>query len=118
MRKLTKAHFNYLARKINRSFLIWEERYLENLDNNTPIINFSHLMFMTCTVNAHQTIEVQKHIKRIISDIHEECEDKEYKHFNHSFNCFMKRLCEKLKAQNPKFNESQFRKACTKGSIQ
>lgn len=119
MRKLTKAHFNHLARIINKSFLEWEKKYLNDVDNKLDtIINFSWVMLINVKVNKHSTAEVQKTILSIVEPMYDEVNNKKYQHFNHSFNCFMKRLCVELKKQNPKFVESKFREACTKGSIQ
>lgn len=119
MRKLTKAHFNFLARQINSQFLKYENVYLGDVDNKlNGVANFSWVMHITFKINKHQTPEVHKTITYIMSDLFQEVKDKKYQHFNHSFNCFMKRLCAELKKQNPKFVESKFREACTKGSIQ
>lgn len=119
MRKLTKAHFNYLARHINLRFLKYEKAFLEDIDNNFKgIPNFSWIMKVQGTFNPHQTPEVDKAVRAILDKLYEEVKFKKYEHFNHSFNCFMKRLCVELKKQNPKFVESKFREACTKGSIQ
>lgn len=119
MRKLTKAHFNHLARIINKSFLGWEKKYLGDVDNELHnIVNFSWAMSINVKIYRHSTAEVQKTILSIVEPLYEEVINKKYEHFNHSFNCFMKRLCVELKKQNPKFVESKFREACTKGSIQ
>ncbi|AII27535.1 hypothetical protein Q21_gp58 [Vibrio phage VPp1] len=118
MRKLTKAHFNYLARRINGKFLKYEEKALKDLHGKELVIHFSWVMLIDSKFNKHNTPAVQEHITSIMSSLYNEVKGKKYGHFNHSFNCFMKRLCAELKKQNPKFVESKFREACTKGSIQ
>lgn len=118
MRKLTKAHFIFLANKINMMFIPFEKVHLEDLDNKIEVSNFAKVMLHVMMANNHQTQAVASHINFILDNIVEVTKDKEYKHFNHSFNCFMKHLCVALAAQNKAFNETQFRKACTKGSIQ
>ncbi|WQZ00169.1 hypothetical protein vBValCWD615_26 [Vibrio phage vB_ValC_WD615] len=118
MRKLTKAHFTFLAKQINNLFLAFEKVHMEDVDNKLKVSNFSEVMYHARHVKKHQTPAVAAHIDYILDNLQHAVKDKEYQHFNHSFNCFMKRLCVELKKQNPKFVESKFREACTKGSIQ
>lgn len=118
MRKLTKAHFNFLARLINEKFLGYEEKALKDLEGKELIVNFSWIVYINNKMKMHGTPAVHEHIDSILEGLYTEVKGKKYQHFNHSFNCFMKRLCVELKKQNPKFSETQFRKACTKGSIQ